>query len=164
MFDWDRDYAELVGADPEKGVQAQRRAKQAAPQFMSRDWLRRLSSARLLMAALAVCLVAGLTFEKRAELSGVMSRVSGLQAESLSALRADSAVVDTLPAELVMYDVAQYQRFMQGLQGMTAPDLHAYLRATRTDLALAPAALAPFYRDALFMLERHMRAIGISVP
>ncbi|TVR45851.1 MAG: hypothetical protein EA386_11525 [Rhodobacteraceae bacterium] len=164
MFDWDRDYAELVGAERAEHAQAQHRAQQAAPQFMNRDWMQRLSSARLFMAALAVCLIAGLTFEKRAKLSGALPRISGPQAESLFAAQADSVVVDTLPAELVMYDAAQYQRFMQGLQGMTAPDLHAYLRATRTDLALAPAALTPFYRDALFMLEQHMRDIGVSVP
>lgn len=71
------------------------------------------------------------------------------------------ALMDPLPPELRIYEQAQYARFMAGLRDMTLAEIAAYTRKTRADLDAAPVALAPFYRDALFLLEREAGRRGM---
>jgi hypothetical protein len=60
---------------------------------------------------------------------------------------------DSLPQGLVIYDLATYRRFASGLRHMGQGDLVAYASAARRDLQAAPPFMAPFHKDALFVIE-----------
>lgn len=164
VFDWDRDYSELVEEPKACVVCAQ--TEGAAPKVEPPLQPRPVSS-RILPLILAAVFIAGLAYEKADVARSVLPFGFASVADSstfgvgANAPEADAiAIVDTLPPELMVYELAQYQRFMLGLQRMTLPELQSYAQKTRSDLDAAPVALAPFYIDALFLLEREVLQRG----
>ncbi len=67
---------------------------------------------------------------------------------------------ETLPSELVAYDLQQYQRVSADLSRMSIADLQDYLSATRHQLRHAPAKMEPFHRDMLFLLNAEIARRG----
>ncbi len=165
MFDWDRDYTELV--EKPKAADAGSKMAEVTPKVI---WspAARLASPHILPVLLVAVFLAGLAYEKadaaRSVLSFGMASTPEWSVFGVSALTPNtgaSAMIDALPPELVVYERAQYQRFMLGLSNMTLPELQNYAQRTRADLDAAPGALAPFYTDALFLLEREALQRGL---
>lgn len=165
MFDWDRDYSDLV-EQPSEAVSGCR--KERAPSDRVAETSAQISSSRVMPAMFVAIFLVGLAYEKSDGVRSVLSFRMVANAEGSlplpsapSSVPEADALMEPLPPELRVYEQAQYARFMAGLRAMTEVELATYARKTRADLDAAPVALAPFYRDALFLLEREAGRRGM---
>lgn len=163
-FDWDRDQPVMLAA---RAVQRPAPvAISARPGAMApRTW-----RGLLLTSALGVAFLSGVALERGLwQMANARNfLVTSLGANTPLAL---PLLPDSVPQELVIYDAAQYGRFLAGLRQMSMADLLAYAGAVRRDLNAAPAFMAPFHKDALFVIEAEialrqarMPAAAFSVP
>lgn len=166
MFDWDKDYSDLVGGS-KHSIGAGRRAARPPQSITSHDSSDEHSARHLVLPLLiGAAFLIGLALEKGHVLQ--MVRPASVPADMLimsefqPELPRPSAQPESfvLPEELKIYDRDQYRRFMRGLQGLSVSELRELERAKRSDKARAPEGLAPYFHDALFLLKREIAQRG----
>lgn len=161
MFDWDRDYDNLVAAAAtrDKGARAN---PDAPPPWAARPPLRMPMRVLWSLAASALVLVAALM------VAGQVRPAPG--PETALAPDPEAAQLDTdapaaqaqpaaspAPVALLAYRPADAARFRRGLGRFSDDDLLIYAQQTRHMLANPDDPLAPFLADALALTEAETR-------
>ena len=141
MFDWDKDYAALIGEGDTPAPQPHRPDKPALSKAAD---VRRFS----VPMAIILLFLAATAYEKQGALRNLSGIGSGAHPVTVGAR---DALPEGVPPQLQVYDLQQFQRFTQGLQQMSAPDLLTYKANLRRELDAASGFMAPFHRDALFL-------------
>lgn len=146
MFDWDKDYSTLIAG---RAVPAPDDDKPDSPAQAIIIRLRRF------FVPLGLCglFLAAVAYEKLDP-----SRISPSAALDGPAL---AQVADMLPPQMEVYDLQQFHRFTNGLRQMSAPDLLTYKINLQRELGAASAFMAPFHRDALFLLQAEIARRGV---
>lgn len=161
MFDWDKDYDDLVkgdavasGADENAPVPAHAPRADAAPTSL------RVTMARWFAPVLVVAgLGAGVTFPEQFGLGEKPVQTAALFAP-FPAQSVSSASQVTLRA----YSDAQHRNFVFGLKRFTDADLLAYAAVTQTDLDRAGSVLAPLMQDALTLTQLEIERRNLVQP
>jgi hypothetical protein len=149
-FEWDRDQPVLLASTAATFIPRQPRG--------FRKW-----RSVLLSTALGAVFLAGIALE-RGLWQNVLPRYDLAGDFVARAVATDLLSSDILPQELVIYDLAQYRRFAYGLGQMKNDDLHAYAAAVRGDLHVASRFMAPFHKDALFVIEAELAKRQAQAP
>ena len=159
MFDWDKDYADLVegpghGALTDQTLASQIHCASVLAAVSDRDkaephFLRR----HFMTLVLGAMLVGGIAFEK-ADAMKMLGKAAATG--DVFSLVAPQELAKPLPEGLVVYQEGEYRRFMLGLRGLSVQELDLLRQTTRADLHAAPDTMAPYFHDALLLLEREI--------
>lgn len=164
MFDWDKDYDDLVKGD---AVASDADNKSPVPLSVAHSdkepSATRATLARWFAPALVVAgLAAGVTFPEQFGLGEKPVQTAALFAPfpSSSATSTSSAPQVTLRA----YSDAQHRNFVFGLKRFTDADLLVYAAVTQADLDRAGSVLAPLLQDALTLTQLEIERRNLVLP
>lgn len=154
MFDWDRD---------QESIMTSPMITHAAPIVAQSGGIRTVATRWL--APVAVVFGLALAGQSVFQLDLAPSGATASFAAS-GGLRAAlfQAVEDVMPAELLIYEEAQYAGFMRGIARYTDAELLEYAAATARDLTLNDTLMTPYLLDALWLINRQIERRGLSRP
>ncbi len=169
MFDWDRDYTELVEGrasvteptDAETTETDAETTEKIATQPATTEDASSSPPARrryLVHCALAAVFVAGMAFEKA---DAVQYFAKSAVSVDIFGPVVEQAVANPLPQGLLIYEAEEYRRLMAGLQGLNAAELDQLAQSARADMYRAPQGMVPYFRDALFLIQRKLDSHGL---
>jgi hypothetical protein len=155
MFDWDKDFESVIAG-----------AKiDIAPTSAERTGVIRAFTARWL-APTAVVVGLILAGQSVFRLDLVPSSSSAVTLSSAGGLRAAlfQANPDERPAELLIYEDAQYESFMRGIVEFSDADLLEYAATTARELGRDDDVMTPYLLDVLWLTNRQIERRGLSRP
>lgn len=157
MFDWDKDVESITTSNSATLIAMSAEAKRPSESSgRIRGFATRWLAPVAVVAGLAL---AGHSFDLMPTGSEAsLASVGGLRAVLLQ------AVEDERPAELMIYEDAQYASFMRGIVGYSETQLLEYAAATARDLTLNDTLMTPYLLDVLWLTNREIERRGLSRP
>ncbi len=157
MFDWDSHYEDVVAAT----VLPEVTEAEAAPRL--KRWASRgraLAGRWAMAAAVAAGLFAAGTGVSMIPRDAPGAWLSAVSRQTMQVLGLDDSA---MPAGLLAYDQAQFDRFRHGIAGFTDSELLDFARVTQRDLN-GVNTMAAYTHDALLLTHLEIDRRGLHRP
>lgn len=157
MFDWDRDYEDVVRKN-----KIRRSTIPDADAPVESRWYWRGLMTRIVLPVVALVMLgtAGYVAQHLAGSATATSRISA--AVFNPSLARPSSIA--MPANLVVYDQAGFDRFVASMARINDGDLVQYALNTQRDLGGGDGVMSPYLRDVLTLTHLEMERRGLAQP
>lgn len=154
MFDWDRDYEDVVH---HKTIKVH---KETEAETIGKPWYWQSLASRIVLPLVAAVGIMVAAFMGNQSIGSATATTTISAAIFGGATRAAEPAI-TMPDTLQAYDQAAFDRFMTRMAGISDSDLVQYSHATQRDLGDGTGVMAPYHSDVLTLTRLEMTRRGL---